>query len=292
MVEPEHLKSNNPDITFFLALMHSPLIGNKNIINGHAIYNALLRTGKFKPADLEKVSFGIAQNEPVTYEGFNKYITNVEEEAKIKTDAQKKKKESRTILDNLKKGYDGVIVLRSTQNILTNPLIDHSPIPFDIIKAKHGACYAHKITYFVFYVIWKNGVPEIEFKDMEIAMGAARNSGFGFTRIERAYNTTMEDIVAGAFDEFTARNGISGIYNHSKYGFGEFMITKKANGDQIIKLITPLCMKSSFPKSTIYRSLPTFIKPMTYDKVKYYIWDKGQEHVLDCIQSVKAIDMV
>ncbi len=281
------------NITFFLTLMHSPLIGNKNIINGHAIYNALLYTRKFKPSDIHKVSFGIAHNEPVSYKGFNKYVINIEEEMIGSSDkVMKIRNETKTILDNLKKGYNGYMALRSTQNILTNPLIDYSPINFEIIKTKHGNHFAHMIKYFVFYVVWRNDIPSIDFKNLEISIGASRNAGFGFCRIEKTYSTTVDEIVAGAFDEFTAKNGINGIYNHSKYGFGEFILDKTSKGIKIIKFITPLCMSSTFHKSTQYDILPSFIEPSTFDKSDYYIWDKGTEYRLDCIQPGKVFSIL
>lgn len=281
----------NPDISFFLALMHSPYLGNTNIVNGHAIYNALLCWENINPKQIEKVSFGIPQNVPIALKGSNKYLLNVREEPK--TEKPKGKAPQRTVLDNLTKGYEAFKVLRATENSLTNPNLDNSPIPFEILKPKHGAVIAHKIDYFVFYIIWRDAVPDNDYTNTEFTLGAGRNNGFGFTRIEKVFHTSMEDLIAGAPNKFTATNGVKGIYNHARYGFGEYILdSSMTTGAKLVKLTTPLCMKSTYPKTTQYGTLPTFIKPVPYEKRNYYLWDKGFEHTLECIQSGKAFEII
>ena len=294
----------NPEVTFFLTLMHGGLVGNKNIINGHAIYNALLcAIPDMRPDEIDKVSFGISQNDPVTFPGFNKYITNTDEESKIVDENKKKKVPDETILDNFSKvdtktgmsrGYEVFTVLRSTENILTNPLFDYSPIPFEIIKTARGTSQIiHKIDYFVFYIVWKNAKPRLEFKNKEIVIGAGRNNGFGFSNIERVFNTTMSNIVAAVpeADKYTAINGITGIYNHARYGFGEYVLDTMNTGARIIKLTTPLCMNSTFPNVTQYGTLPTFVKSVPYTKSGYSLWDKGLEQSLQVIRPGKAFEI-
>lgn len=283
----------NSNISFFLTLMHSPYIGERNIINGHAIYNALLRWTDIKPNEIEKVSFGISQNDPISLKGSNKYLINVNEEPKI--DISKRKNSPKTILDNLDKGYEGFKILRSTENILSNPLYDFSPIPFEIIKTKRGqTLIVHKIDYFVFFIVWKDKKPEIDFINTEFSLGFGRNNGFGFSRIEHVYDTSIEKLTAGftnEHDKFTAINGIKGIYNHTKYGFGEYILETTNNGTKIIKTITSLCMNSTFPNSFQYGTLPSFIKPILYNKTNYALWDKGVEHNLQVIRSGKAFEI-
>lgn len=279
----------NPDISFFLVLMHSPLIGNKNIINGHALYNALLCWSDIKPDDIERVSFGIPQNDPVTFKGFNKYYQNTIEEPKITI--PEKKYPPKTLLDNINKGYEGFVLLRSTENLLTNPLFDFSPIPFEIISTMRGQkLIAHKIDYFVFYIIWKGNRPDIDFTNMEFNIGMGRNNGFGLTKVERVLHTNMDALTEGVSeqDKFTAINGIKGIYNHTRYGFGEYILDTMNTGQNIIKLTTPLCMNSTFPKTTQYGALPSHVKPVSYTKTPYIIWDKGAEHKLQVLGAGKA----
>ncbi len=283
----------NPEVTFFLGLMHGGLVGNKNIINGHAIYNALLcAIPDLRPIDINKVSFGITQNDPVTFKGSNKYQTNTKEEPKITV--PEKKSPPKTILDNLNKGYEGFCVLRSTENILTNPLFDFSPIPFEIIQTGRGTTQIiHKVDYFVFFIVWKDTKPKIDFINKEIIIGSGRNNGFGFSNIERAYDTTINDLVNGVPDEdiFTAINGITGIYNHARYGFGEYVLDVMNNGVKIIKLTTPLCMNSTFPNATQYGTLPNFVKTVPYTKSGYSLWDKGIEQSLQVIRPGKAYEI-
>jgi len=283
----------NYNISFFLTLMHSPLIGDRNIINGHAIYNALLRWTNLSPKDIEKVSFGIPQNNTISLKGSAKYLVSVSEEPK--TDISKRKSSPKTILDNLDRGYEGFKVIRSTENIFSNPLYDFSPIPFEIIKTKRGqSMIAHKIDYFVFYIIWKNIKPEIDFTNVEFTLGSGRNNGFGFSRIEKIYDTSVEKLIVGVDedDKFTVINGIKGIYNHAKYGFGEYILETTNSGIKIINTITPLCMNSTFLNSTQYGTLPQFIKAIPYTKVNYSIWDKGIEHNLHVIRSGKAFEVL
>ncbi len=283
----------NPNISFFLTLMHSPIIGDRNIISGHAIYNALLRWTNISPKDIEKVSFGIPQNNTISLKGSAKYLINVSEEPK--TDISKRKSSPKTILDNLDKGYDGFKVIRNTENVLSNPLYDFSPIPFEVIKNKRGqSMIVHKIDYFVFFIIWKNIKPEIDFTNVEFTLGYGRNNGFGFSRIERVYDTNMEKLIIDIEDreKFTAINGIRGIYNHAKYGFGEYILETTGSGIKIINTITPLCMSSTFPNSTQYGTLPQFVKAIPYTKVNYSIWDKGTEHNLKVIRSGKVFEVL
>ncbi len=268
------------NITFFMVVMTSPYIGKRTVINGHAIYNALLHTNKFNPKDIKKVSFGISQNFPISYKGKNDFYINIEEPEKKKT-----------LIKNIEKGYDGFIALRTLQNNLTNPLIDYSPIPFTIISPKHNKEITHQIQVFNFFIIWNNNIPEIEFMGLEFGLGKARNNGFGFVKIHDYVHTETSKIVNVSVDEPMAFTGIDGIYNHTKYGFGEYIITETNNKIPIIKLTTPLCLSSTIPKSTQYGSLPTFVKDTEYTKIPYYLWYKNQEHKLDCINSGKVMEV-
>lgn len=282
----------NTNISFFLGRMHSPYLGNTNIINGHAIYNSLLKWTDVNAGDIEKVSFGISQNDPISLKGSNKYQLNVSETPKIE---KPKRKIRDTVLDNLSKGYDAFKVLRGIENSLTNPNIDYSPIPFEIIKPKHGTLIAHKIDYFTFFIIWKNKIPDIDFTGTELTIGAGRNSGFGFTTVERVFNTTLSQILFGLpeEDKTYAMSGISGIYNHARYGFGEFIIDQsKTTKKKLVKLTTPLCMRTTYPEATQYGSLPSFITPTIYEKTDNFIYDKGTRHTLGCIQSGKTFELI
>lgn len=277
---------NNPNITFFLAMVHSPVVGERSIINGHAIYNALLRTGKFRPDDIKKVSFGISRNVPIPITGSN--IRTIEIKEEQKSDKNKKER-SYSILENINKnGYDGFLDLRSNQHILTNYLLDYSNIQIDIIRPVYGQEIVHYIHHFVFYVIWKENHPDISFKWFEFNLGKERNNGFGFTKIEKYLHTNMNQLVNSLPDhyKFTVINGIEGVCNHKKYGFGEYIITETKKRVPIIKLITPLCLKTTIPGGNIYKSLPSFIdKQNEYTTINYPIWHKGVKHNLECVDS-------
>lgn len=272
---------NNYHITFFLCVMQSPYIGRRTVINGHSLYNALLREKKINPKNVVKVSFGISQNLPLSLKGKNDFYINIEEPEKKKT-----------LIRNIEKGYDGFVALRWMQNNLSNPLIDNSPIPFEIIKPKHcDQEIVHQIQYFNFYIVWKNEVKD-DFKDFEFGLGKARNNGFGFCRVHDYISTTLERVVEGSIDKYTACHGISGIYNHARYGFGEFILQKTSQNIPLIKLVTPLCLSSTIPDSTKYGALPSFIKETNYTKDKYYLWHKNSEHELEVINSGKVMEVV
>lgn len=283
----------NSDVTFFLALMHSPLIGDKNVINGHALYNAMLRWSDIKPGSIDKVSFGISQNDPVTFKGYNLYNQNTLEEPK--TAIPEKKYPPKTVLENINKGYEGFTMLRSIQNTLTNPLYDFSPIPFEVIRTMRGQkLIGHKIDYFIFYIIWKGARPDTDLTNTEFTLGMGRNNGFGFTNIERVYNTTLDSLLVGVteLDKFTAMNGIKGIYNHARYGFGEYVFDTMNTGQRIIKLTTPLCMNSTFATATQYGALPSHIKTVPYTKTPYTMFDKGIKQNLQVITPGKAYELI
>ncbi len=271
---------NNPNITFFFVSMKSPYISKRTNINGHAIYNALLRTRMFNPKDISKVSFGISQNYPISLKGKNDFYVNIEEPDKKKT-----------IIKNIEKGYEGFKILRLSQNNLTNPLLDYSPIPFLFVCPKHGNVITHEIQYFNFYIIWNGNVPDIKFKGFEFGIGKSRNKGFGFAVIHDYMHTNSEQIIKDSIDSFTAYSGLCGIYNHSKYGFGEFIVDKTKDDVSLIKLITPLCLNSEIIGSTSYGSLPAFIKPIEYDKINYYLYHKGIESKLECIDNGKVMEI-
>ena len=287
----------NPDISFFMGLMYSPLIGDKNVINGHALYNAMLRWSDIKADNINKISFGIPQNDPVTFKGFNKYHQNTIEEPKnpiMREGKIIKKAQPKTVLDNINKGYEGFTVLRSIENILTNPLYDFSPIPFEIIHTMRGQrMIAHKIDYFIFYIVWKGTKPDTDFTNTEFSIGMGRNNGFGLTNIERVFNTNMDAVTAGVpeHDKFTAINGIMGIFNHTRYGFGEYVLDTMNTGQSIMKLTTPLCLNSTYPNATQYGALPSHVKPVPYTKSPYILWDKGVEQTLQVIKPGKAFEI-
>lgn len=262
----------NDNITFFLVEMDSPLVSLRSTINGHAIYNALLNSKKFAPKELEKVSFGISQPSPLSYKGRNFPISNIDP------------KEGKTIIHNIEKGYEGFKILRRMQNEITNPLYGYYPIPFKMIRPKHTErVLAHQIDLFTFFIVWESDIPSLDFNRLDFSVGKARNSGFGFARVIDCLHINMEKIVEGSWDKFTAAQGVSGIYNHKKYGFGEFYIDATSNGVKGIKLTTPLCLNSTMDRSTYYGALPSFLKPTEFTKKPYHLWHKGQEHVLDCL---------
>lgn len=284
-------KIRNYNISYFLVLMHSPLISKRNIINGHAIYNALLRSGKINPDEILKISFGISQNIPISLKGSNKYLINVEEEDKIPIRKEKKIKIKPTIIDNLtEKGYDGFVALRKTENNFTNPLYDFSPIPFKVIKSKHTELHddliSHCISYFTFYIIWKNEVPSIDFKNMEFGLGKARNNGFGFSRIEKVVNITTDQLLSKVDGDLfdTTLKGILGIYNHKKYGFGEYII----ENNKWFKLTTPLCMESSLKDTGKYTFTPSCTEIDNYIISPYYLWDDNHLYELKVINAGKT----
>lgn len=274
----------NPDVTFFLAMMNTPLIGNRNVINGHALYNAMLCWSSISPKDIDKVSFGITQNEAVSFKGSNVYKIRIPKEIPIKE----------SVLTNLKHGYEAFVVLRSIQNTFTNPLLDYSPIPFSMVHTQQGQrLIAHEIDYFTFYVVWKDAKPNIRFLGTELAIGMGRNNGFGMAVIEDVYNTNMDELVASVpeKDRYTAVNGIKGICNHSRYGFGEYTLDTTNTGQRIIKLTSPLCLNSTFANATHYGTLPGFVKPVPYTKIPYCLWDKGIEQTLQVITPGKAFEI-
>jgi hypothetical protein len=83
----------------------------------------------------------------------------------------------------------------------------------------------------------------------------------------------------------TAKNGMTGILNHKKYGYGEYQIKKseKSKGKYWIQLTTPLCLSSTIEGSRNYIVPPPFMIGDVYRKHKESIWRKGKVENLYCI---------
>lgn len=274
-------------ITIFFGQFESQYVGSPFMVGGNQIYSAIIREKGIQYAkELTKVSHGVFHELPdyrsTNWKGWyvrdrinlnNKSIVTYDDFMELRNYNTPFIKEVKTKKE--KENYNWL----ADYNRL---LLKHR---FQISNGKNGetidAFLPNKLS---FFVIGKDDV-NLDY----ISLGAKRNLGFGSLKITDTYTFDINDLdFLNLSDDHkiidTAKNGIYGIYNHAKYGYGEFKIEKWVNKNKhLIRFITPLCMDSTIEGSTTYDKLPSFIKSDNYRKTREFMWRKGKPETLYCI---------
>lgn len=315
MVEYEDL-----NITSVFGEFNSPYClsnnGNADMVSGNAIYSALIASGyinKQIKKDVVKVSHGIFHNIP--------YITNnTGDTFVIKTSDEfgysmkpssivkhmgiykyfimprlydmslcfRTKKEGGCAANNMtiNSGYGKKkIDVTSELGKLDNFRILH---PQTIITSDRKNITVIQPQYIHFYIITKNKINIDLNSGDEIRVGSHRNHGFGIINIVDVGHIKLGEIDYSIFngDEKLielAKRGICGIYNHRKYGYGEFRIEKWGEDKWLVKTNTPLCLRSTMENSNIFSTLPTFVVPDDYRSRVDNLYIKGNICQLYCV---------
>jgi len=272
-------------INLFFAKFESPYAGSPFLISGNQIYSAIIREkGLSEIQDTLKVSHGVFHS--IAPEGLN---------YSGKTTYNKKDWSGHPVGDKINldakhiKSYNDFFQLRSYDT----PFIkdNNKRADFDRLMRKHrfviksgeniDVFHADRLSFFI--------VADREIQLEQLQLGAKRNMGFGLLNITNHYSFELESLDFGSVfgdDENlieTAKNGITGILNHAKYGYGEFKLEPWKGGTWLVKLTSPLCLDSTVEGARHYEHLPPFMKSEGFRKHREFIWRKGKAETLYCV---------
>ena len=261
---------------------------NFDMVAGNAIYSALLATRHVDTGNknLLKVSHGIFQEIPYVIKSGGKVKTMARDHrghpvstAEGKSQVSKIKtyrdffltRQYITPYRSLAGEYDDLRIIHSQDVRLNNSVVVNILHPH----------------YLLFFVVTKDGSEIDLHRDDELRIGGHRNLGFGCVRVLDVGHIKLNEIDYSVFDDnekliSDAMNGISGIYNHKKYGYGEYQIDKWRDG-WIVKLTTPMCMRSTIRGANIWGRIPSFLREDDYRERIDRIWIKRRIHELACI---------
>jgi len=286
---------SNDLVTIYFGTFDSIYSGSPIMIGGNQIYSAIIKSyGINAISDISKVSHGIYHFIPIENIDYYGKVTYDKSDWKgwhVGNHINLDGKSVSTYSDFMSLRQYQTPFIKDIQNKKTNVVCSE---PTRILK-KHTFSIndGNKIKTYVpdrisFFIISKND-PCIEVGD-NIQLGAHRNLGFGNVNITNKYTFCIDDLDYSCFGTdniliATAKEGIRGILNHQKYGYGEFMIEKQKKNDNVwfIKLITPLCLSSTIENTRRYDTPPRFMYSYSYRQRMNYIWRKGKEEELQCI---------
>lgn len=268
-------------ITIYFGKFETQYIGSPFMIGGNQIYSAIIReNGLDSIKSASKISHGIFHTIP---KGASDWMGwKVDDKINLN---------EKTI-----KSYKDFLQLRSYHT----PFIKDIPgkqkginqgeySDFNRIMRKQDVIIksGEKIDIFApdrlsFFIISNNSI------DLnELSIGAKRNLGFGRFKITNEYSFNIDNLDYSKLSDDkkvieTAKNGIKGILNHQKYGYGEFSVENWSDRF-LIRLMTPLCLSSSIEGSRNYDTVPDFMKGDVYRRHQETIWRKGHTEKLYCI---------
>lgn len=278
MVEQRNL------ITLYFGKFESPYIGSPFLISGNQIYSAIIREkGMNETEGLKKISHGVFHTilpESINHRG---KVTYNKKDWKGFPVGDKI-----NISNTTMKTYDDFFQLRNYNTPFAKDT--NGNYEYDRIMRHHrlSICSGDKIDLFhadrlSFFTVGNHGV-DIE----NLQLGAKRNLGFGMFSITNKYSFDLESLDFSIFNGNenlinTAKNGICGILNHAKYGYGEFRLDGWVDDKWLIKLTSPLCLESTIEGSRCYNNPPPFMKNEGYRKHIESIWRKGKPEKLYCV---------
>lgn len=279
--------------TIYFGRFTSGYIGSPFLVGGNQIYSAIIREfGLDAISSAVKVSHGVFHSiTPESIDRFNKCTYNKKDWMGYPV-GDKINLSNKTI-----KTYNNFFQLRNYHTPFIKDSIGSSAVginqgeysDFNRIMRNHRSIIKNgdKINIFspdrISFFIVSDNPPDIE----EISLGAKRNLGFGRVIITNKYSFNIDDLDYSELGNDkklieTAKSGISGILNHSKYGYGEFQI-ENWKGQFLIRLMTPLCLSSSMDDTTVFEKQPDFMSGDIYRRHQEVIWRKGHPETLFCI---------
>jgi len=271
-------------ITLYFGRFESPYVGSPFLISGNQIYSAIIHEKGMEMAkELSKVSHGVFHTilpESINNRGiitYNKKDWNgypVGEHINLSEKTIKKYDDFFQL-----RNYHTPFLKDTTANLEYDRIMRHHQI---IINSgeKINLFHADRLSFFTI------GNNEIELEQLQL--GAKRNAGFGLFSITNKYSFYLDSLDISMFDGNkklidTAKNGITGILNHAKYGYGEFKLDAWADKGWLIRLTSPLCLDSTITGARHYSVPPTFMKSEGYRKHSESLWIKGRVEKLYCI---------
>ena len=257
-----------------------------DMVAGNAIYSALIAEKLISSYDGRKISHGIFHEIPyVVKEGGKKKTTARDHHGHPVSTAEGKSQVSKietyrdffltrqyiTPHKSIAGEYDDLRVVHSQKVRLNDSTV------VDVL-------HPHYLT---FFVITKDGSGIDLHRDNEFRIGGRRNLGFGNVRVLDVGQIGLDELDYSVFGDDSklikdAKNGICGICNHKKYGYGEFEIVAWRD-NHLVKLISPMCLRSTLPGSNIFGRIPTLLEEDDYRERIDRLWIKGRIHELSCI---------
>jgi hypothetical protein len=267
-----------PVITVYFAQFDTPYIGSPTMINGNQIYSAIIR---------EKGLAAIQNSIKVSHGIFHTIVKGSKDWKgwPVRNKANINEKTIKSYGDFFQlRNYNTPFIKDMDQLSDYNRLIDKHRA---IIKNgdKIDMFFTDKLSFFI--VSDRNNIVDLD----SFSLGAKRNLGFGHvTVVNEPYSFELDSLdfseLGTDMDRInTAKNGIVGVLNHSKYGYGEYRIESSASikDKYWVRLTTPLCLSSTVDGSREYQLPPPFMKGLVYRKHKEEIWRKGKPEKLYCI---------
>lgn len=271
-------------ISLFFGKFDSPYIGSPFMISGNQIYSAIIReNGMEAIKNATKISHGVFHNIPANHIDYRGKATYNRKDWRGWPVGEKINMDERTI-----NTYDDFFKLRSYQT----PFIKNTDAHSDMSRLlrshrfilKNGdkidSFHADRLSFFV--------ISGARVEISELHLGAKRNMGFGSLTITNSYSFDIDSLDFSVFGDNqklidTAKSGITGILNHKKYGYGEFKAERWKEDKWLIKLSTPLCLRSTIEGARNYDILPPFMVNDTFRRHRENIWRKGKIETLYCV---------
>jgi len=272
-------------ITIFFGRFDSPYVGSPFLVSGNQIYSAIIREKGLKVAKgLRKISHGVFHNI------LPEYISNLGKVSYNKKDwkgypvGDKINLSEKTI-----EKYNDFFQLRNYHTpflkdnmngiLERDRIMNHHQIVINSGE-KMDLFHADRLSFFTV----GNEALEIE----QFQLGAKRNLGFGLFTVSNKYSFDLDSLDYSIFGDNkvlidTAKNGITGVLNHAKYGYGEFKMESWGDKGWLIRLTSPLCLESTIKDSRNYPLPPPFMKSEGYRKHTESLWVKGKVEQLYCI---------
>ena len=272
-------------ITIFFGKFDSPYVGSPFLVSGNQIYSAIIREKGLKIAKgLKKISHGVFHNiSPENTSNLGKTSYNKKDwkgyPVGDKINLSEKTIEKYTDFFQLR-NYHTPFLKDNMKGILERDrIMKHHQI---IIQdgEKMDLFHADRLSFFTV------GNEELQIEQFQL--GAKRNAGFGLFTISNKYSFNLDSLDYSIFENNkalinTAKNGIMGVLNHAKYGYGEFKLESWGDKGWLIRLTSPLCIDSTVNGATDYSIPPAFMKSEGYRKHVEALWIKGKVEQLYCI---------
>lgn len=288
-------------VTIYFGRFGSEYIGSPFIVGGNQIYSAIIREcGLDAIQSAVKISAGIFHT--ISVESIGAYPNKHSQDFSCITYNKKDWRgwlvgESINLNKKTIRTYDDFFQLRNYHTPFVKDSVGKSNVgvnqgefsDFNRIMRRHGMIIksGDKISVFspdrLSFFIISDTPPEIK----ELSIGAKRNLGFGRVVITNKYTFNLDDLDYSKLSDNkkvidTAKNGIYGVLNHKKYGYGEFQI-ENWKDRFLIRLMTPLCLSSSMDDTHQYEKQCNYMQGDVYRRHQEVIWRKGHPETLFCI---------
>ncbi|MFA4870921.1 MAG: hypothetical protein WC623_22170 [Pedobacter sp.] len=271
-------------ITVYFGQFDSPYVGSPFLVGGNQIYSSIIREkGLSEAKSLQKVSHGVFHSilpESINSLGKMSYNKKDWKGWPVGTHITLSDKTMSKYEDFFQlRNYSTPFLKENNGNHETERIMRHHNIAIQSGE-NFDLFHADRLSFFTV------GDHEIDLKQMQF--GAKRNMGFGLFTITNSYSFNLNDLDYSVFGDDTklidtAKNGITGVLNHAKYGYGEFKLDSWGQKGWLVRLTSPLCLDSTVQGARHYSIPPSFMRSEGYRKHSESLWIKGKVEKLYCV---------